>query len=88
MYRLLVETLLGVNLEGDRLRMAPRMPVAWAGFKVHYRYRHTVYHIAVTRQADDSAEAVLLRVDGQEVPAGTIALHDDRLEHAVEMTVR
>jgi cellobiose phosphorylase len=28
MYRLLVETLLGVNLEGDQLRLAPRLPNA------------------------------------------------------------
>ena len=88
MYRLLVETLLGVNLEGDHLRLTPRMPKAWAGFKVHYRYRQSVYHIAVSRQADDSAEASLLRVDGLEVAGGTIALQDDRMEHAVEVTVR
>jgi cellobiose phosphorylase len=88
MYRLLVETLLGVNLEGDRLRMAPRMPKAWSGFKVHYRYRQTVYHIAIVRQAEDSAEACLLRVDGREVQGNTIALLDDRLEHMVDMSVR
>ena len=88
MYRLLIETLLGVNLEGDRLRIAPRMPKAWAGFKVHYRYRQTVYHIAVVRQTGDSAEASLLRVDGREVPGSTFALLDDRVEHAVEMMVR
>ena len=88
MYRLLVETLLGVNLEGDRLRMAPRMPKAWTSFKVHYRYRQTVYHITVTRLAEDSAEPSLLRVDGQEVSGSTILLQDDHREHAAEMTVR
>ncbi len=88
MYRLLVETLLGVNLEGDRLNMAPRMPKAWTSFKVHYRYRQTVYHITVTRLSEDSAEPSLLRVDGQEVSGSTIFLQDDHREHAAEMTVR
>jgi len=35
MYRLLIETLLGVNLEGDRLRLAPRLPKSWPSFKIH-----------------------------------------------------
>jgi len=88
MYRLLVETLLGVNLEGDRLRLAPRMPKAWTSFKVHYRYRQTVYHITVARLAGDSAEAGLLCIDGQEVSGNEIPLHDDQREHSVELGVR
>ena len=57
MYRLLIETLLGVNLEGDQLRLTPRLPKAWTTYKIHYRYRQTVYHITITRLAADSADA-------------------------------
>ncbi len=88
MYRLLVETLLGVNLEGDRLRLDPRMPAAWTSFKVHYRFRQTVYHITFGWLAADAAEAAGLRVDGQDVAGDTVSLQDDRREHAVEMTLR
>ena len=55
MYRLLIETLLGVNLEGDQLRLTPRLPKSWTTFKIHYRYRQTVYHITITRLAADSS---------------------------------
>ncbi len=48
MYRLLIETLLGVNLEGDQLRLTPRLPKSWTTYKIHYRYRQTVYHITIT----------------------------------------
>ena len=51
MYRLLIETLLGVNLEGDQLRLSPRLPKTWNTYKIHYRYRQTVYHITITRLA-------------------------------------
>lgn len=51
MYRLLIETLLGVNLEGNQLRLFPRLPKTWNTFKIHYRYRQTVYHITITRLA-------------------------------------
>ena len=87
MYRMLVETLLGVNLEGDHLRLAPRIPRAWTTYKIHYRYRQTVYHITITRGAADSTGPNLLSLDGQDMTGDTIPLRDDRLEHAAEMIV-
>jgi cellobiose phosphorylase len=88
MYRLLIETLLGINLEGGQLRLAPRLPKAWPAFKIHYRYRQTTYHITVARLADVSGAANLLTFDGQAVSGDTIPLKDDRREHTVEMKVR
>jgi cyclic beta-1,2-glucan synthetase len=87
MYRLLIETLLGVNLEGDQLRLAPRLPKTWPTFKIHYRYRQTVYHLTITRLAAGSAGANTLSLDGQEISGTTIPLQDDRHEHTVEMKV-
>ena len=87
MYRLLIETLLGLNLEGDQLRLTPRLPKAWTTFRIHYRYRQTVYHITLTRLAADSRGANQLSLDGQELAGETIHLVDDRREHSVEMKV-
>jgi len=88
MYRLLVETLLGVNREGDQLRLHPRFPKAWPSYKIHYRFRQAIYHITVNRISGDSAEANKLIVDGQEVAGETIPLRDDGREHFVEMRLR
>jgi len=88
MYRLLVETLLGVNLEGDQLRLTPRLPRTWTTYKIHYRYRQTVYHITITRLAPGADDTHPLSLDGSEITGATIPLHDDRQEHAVEMRVR
>ncbi len=88
MYRLLIETLLGVNLEGDQLRLAPLLPKTWTTYTIHYRYRQTVYHITITRLAADSAKTSMLSIDGQETSGETIPLRDDRREHAVLMKVR
>ncbi len=87
MYRLLIETLLGVNREGDRLRLEPRLPAAWTSYKIHYRFRQTVYHITIVRAAPQAAEANRLTIDGREIPGTTIPLVDDRREHAVELKV-
>jgi cellobiose phosphorylase len=88
MYRLLIEILLGVNLEGDQLRLAPELPKTWTAFKIHYRYRQTVYHISISRLPADSAGATWLSVDGLEITGTTIPLRDDRKEHAVELKTR
>jgi len=85
-YRLLIETLLGVNLEGDRLRLEPLLPKIWSGFKIHYR--QTVYHIAITRLSADAPETNVLILDGEKLPGVTLSLHDDRREHIVELAVR
>ena len=86
--RLLLETLLGANLEGDRVRLSPLMPLVWTSFKIHYRYRQTVYHITVLRLAADSSEPVRLALDGQALPGRSLPLRDDRQEHAVTLEIR
>ncbi len=88
MYRLLVETLLGLHLEGDRLRLDPRLPDAWDSYKIHYRYRQTVYHITISATADDSLKTNSLTLDGREIPGVAIPLVDDRQEHHVELKIR
>ena len=88
MYRLLIEPLLGVNLAGDQLRLTPRLPKSWTTYKIHYRYRQTVYHITITRLAADSSDANQLSLDGQELAGETIPLVDDRREHSAELKIR
>jgi cellobiose phosphorylase len=87
MYRLVLETLLGVKLEGDRLRLAPRLPKGWTSYKIHYRHRQTVYHIAITRLAADATGANRLFLDGTELDMETVPLVDDRRDHSVELKV-
>ena len=88
MYRLIVESLLGLRREGDTLHLAPCVPADWPAFRIQYRYRETVYRIAVARVcagADESTSTVRVRVDGEERHDGAIALVDDRREHSVEV---
>jgi cellobiose phosphorylase len=87
MYRLLVETLLGVNLMGDQLHLTPRLPKSWTTCKIHYRYRQTAYHITFSRLVADWAGANQLFLDGKELAVETVPLVDDRREHFVECKV-
>jgi cellobiose phosphorylase len=88
MYRLLIETLLGVNREGDQLRLKPLLPKTWPSCKIHYRFHQTVYHITVSRLESGSANAQFLALDGKELTGLTIPLVDDVREHVVELKIR
>ena len=88
MYRLLTETLLGLNLEGDQLRLTPRLPQSWPAVTIHYRFRQTTYHLTLKRLAAGAPGAGQLLLDGQELAGPTIPLRDDRRDHAVVFNVR
>ncbi len=83
MYRLILESLLGLRVEANTMRVVPCLPPDWTGFKLRYRYRDTIYSIAV-RQGDQAS----LTLDGVVQPDGTITLVDDRQQHAVEARIR
>ncbi len=87
MYRLIVESLLGLRLEVDKLRFTPCLPPDWAEFKMHYRYRETVYHIAVLQTPAGNGE-MQVSVDGIEQHDKAIPLVDDHKEHWVEVRIR
>jgi cyclic beta-1,2-glucan synthetase len=86
MYRLMLESLLGLKLEVDRLFFSPCLPPEWKGFTMHYRYRETVFHIQVEQIPGESGE---VRVSLDRIPQqdGCIPLTDDRKEHWAEVLV-
>ncbi len=81
MYRLITESLLGLRLETDRLHFEPCLPAGWGGFKVHYRYRETVYHIEIVQVPGER----LMTIDGERCAGAAIPLTDDGREHHVEL---
>jgi cellobiose phosphorylase len=84
MYRLITESLLGLRLETDKLYVEPRIPLSWNSFKIHYRFRDTMYHLSVTR-LHDGEPGPGITSDGVEVNQKFILLVDDRKDHNVEI---
>ncbi|HYY29947.1 MAG TPA: hypothetical protein VE860_18535, partial [Chthoniobacterales bacterium] len=74
MYRLLSETLLGLTLEGNKLRLSPRLPSGWPMCKIHYRYRQTPYHIVVSRALHGLPGSGQTFLDGEELTDAVIPL--------------
>ena len=82
MYRLVIESLLGLRLEVNKLYLEPCIPPDWETFKVLYRYRETMYNITIV-QIQDKAMLPGITVDGTRLHVKAITLVDDRQEHVV-----
>jgi len=85
MYRLILETLLGVELAVDELRFAPKVPLEWKTFKLDYRHRETLYHIICINVSGGWKVPPKIFLDGHEQPGSALKLMDDRREHFVEV---
>lgn len=82
MYRVCVESLLGFQLQGDRLRIEPVVPATWPKFEMTWKWKRTTYHIVVHRPGAKSAARNVV-VDGQTRENGEIKLVDDGGVHQV-----
>jgi cellobiose phosphorylase len=88
MYRLLIESLLGLRLhtddDGASLAIEPCLPRSWTGYGIDYRYRGTTYRIEIDLR-DDDAEPTSIELDGQAQQGQALALFDDGRTHQVRV---
>ncbi|MGZ4966699.1 MAG: glycosyl hydrolase family 65 protein, partial [Chthoniobacterales bacterium] len=86
-YRVWLEEVLGFRRRGDTFTINPVIPKDWSGFKMRYRYQHTVYHVAVENPNHLSHGVSLVELDGVTVPSKTIALRNDIESHQVRVVM-
>jgi cyclic beta-1,2-glucan glucanotransferase len=84
MYRLITESLLGIQRRVDKLHFAPCIPAGWKSFKVEYRYYETIYHIEV-RHEDSSSMKTSITLDGVVQPQPFLILVNDFTDHRAEV---
>ena len=77
MYRLIMESLLGLRLEVDKLYIEPCLPMEWDSYKVFYRYRETIYQITI----------IQLHGKDDKNNNNIITLVDDHQEHSIEVGI-
>ncbi|MBD9416975.1 cyclic beta 1-2 glucan synthetase [Pseudomonas sp. PDM16] len=82
MYRLIVESLLGLQRSANSLRLQPVLPAGWPGFSLDYQFGATLYRIEVVQQ---EGTAPSLWLDGVRIDEEQCALVDDGREHRIEL---
>jgi cyclic beta-1,2-glucan synthetase len=87
MYRIALEGLLGVRLDGDQLVLDPVIPHSWPGFEVRYRRGTTTYTITVENPDGVSRGVRSVTLDGNELPGAATPLLDDGHAHVVRVAL-
>jgi cellobiose phosphorylase len=85
MYRLIIESVLGIQLKVNVLTFNPCVSAGWEYFKVHYRFRETVYHCAFHQKSPGGE--IIITVDGIRQKDQSVPLVDDQREHNVEIII-
>ena len=86
MYRLIVESLLGLRLETDKLYFEPCLPSDWVSYKINYRFRETIYRITIIQLFEGIFKTHII-IDGTECQDMFISLVNDRQEHQAEVKI-
>jgi len=88
LYRVGLETILGFTKRGDRLTVQPRVPRAWPGFSIDYRFGGSEYRIQVELTDAEGGDRAEVTVDGRTIDSGDIPLVDDGAAHQVHVRAR
>ena len=98
MYRFILESLLGLRIQANKLHFTPCLPPEWKQFTLRYRYRETFYMIAVRQIEIAASEAnptpshpipvTSVTIDGVAQSEAVITLVDDRQDHDVEVGIQ
>jgi cyclic beta-1,2-glucan synthetase len=88
MYRVAVESILGVQLCGDHLRLAPCIPAAWPQFAMTIRRGATSWRIRVTNPDGVETGQCDITLDGQPLDGDEIPLVSDGRQHSVVAVIR
>jgi cyclic beta-1,2-glucan synthetase len=87
MYRVALESLLGFQLHGDRLRVQPCIPAAWPGFEVTYHRGNTTFHIVVDNPGRVQRGVRGVACDGRVLPDLEVPLAEEGGTHEVRVTM-
>ena len=85
MYRLIVESLLGLRIENGRLYLTPCIPESWSNFSMTYQFKSGTYQIEYKQLFTDNINAcgLTMMVDGTQSASDGVLLRDDHNSHRV-----
>jgi cyclic beta-1,2-glucan synthetase len=84
MYRVWIEEVLGLQVNGETLRVVPAIPRDWPGYELEYRFRTTRYRIIV----QNGAECYSLELDGRAMPGERqVSMVDDGGVHTLVVRI-
>jgi len=87
MYRLGLESILGLRRRGPRFAIAPCIPSSWDGFRLRWRHERSTYEIAVENPGRRNRGIATATLDDAPVDAAAIPLVDDGAVHRLRVVM-
>ena len=87
MYRVAIEYMLGIHLQGDMLRVEPVIPRSWPQFEATVRHGDATYEILVENPDRCCSGIASLSLDGVALQAGPIPMTRDAGIHRVKIVL-
>jgi cyclic beta-1,2-glucan synthetase len=82
-YHVGVEEILGIHKHGNKIKIDPRIPISWDGYKAIYKSQNnTIYNIEVIK-SDKNA----VKLDGKDIISSSFTLVSDGKEHNVLVSI-
>ncbi|MBE0583959.1 MAG: glycosyl transferase, partial [Desulfofustis sp.] len=85
MYRAWVEDVLGMQVHGDQMRIAPVIPATWPGFSLRYRHGEAHYEIEVENPEACEHGVSWVEMDGLRLSGDFIPLERCFIKHQVRV---
>jgi cyclic beta-1,2-glucan synthetase len=87
MYRLGLESILGLRRRGATFEVAPCIPAEWPGYTIVWRFGGSRYEIAVENPEHRCRGVGRAELDGTAVDPAAIPLVDDGAVHRVRIVI-
>lgn len=87
LYRVGLESILGLSIHHDRLTFNPSIPARWPSFQIRYRFKSTTYRITIDNPDGVEHGVQTVTLDGVAQKEPTVPLADDGKEHEVRVVL-
>jgi len=84
MYQFIIGSLLGMELQKDRLKFRPCFPLNWPSVSIVYSYKTSTYRIKIFQTEENESS---WKMDDDRGSGNTIQLADDGREHEAEIYI-
>ena len=83
MYEAGIKYILGLNIEGNVLKIKPNIPANWKEYSIRYKYGNSIYNIKVKNENSEAEKGVFL--DGKRLEKPEIILNGNGGVYSVEV---
>ena len=83
MYEAGIKYILGLNIEGNVLKIKPNIPANWKEYSIRYKYGNSIYNIKVRNENSEAEKGVFL--DGKRLEKPEIILNGNGGVYSVEV---